>query len=595
MPGYSLDTLAPVGLLASAYRDRPPPRNHVGHPRLYPARVTGAVISYAQNAEDVVLARLFSTNTGRYVDIGAGDPLEASVTKHFSDAGWHGINIEPVPSVAETLRTDRPRDHTLALAIGARSGTETLYVVEHEPGWSTLDGELARHYREELDWRVTPIEVQTRTLTEVLDDYPGPIDFLKIDAEGAERDIIEGADWTRHEPRVVLVEATVPGSETPAHDDWEHLLTAVGYRCALFDGLNRFYAAADDDEALQTLAVPANVFDAFETLAWRKELDERTALQGYVRRLEDSLREAHEARTTDAEYLHKLESTIGELKRERSRKDRYIDAVHARINELESSTTAGAPLAVSTAAAATSTHHQTTTRVNRAAHTGRGETPEQLVERLNKQGDSHHRLVLPDGHVIHGIYDMGKYLPHFRLPQRLDESSVLDVGTASGYFAIECHRRGANVTAIDVENDRILPQIIRLFGLDITYSIRDLYDLDSSFGQFDLVICGTLLLHLPDPLGALRTLRTLVNDRLILSTTAIPNTTTSSTPVCHFFGEHASDGDYWSYWGFSAAALERMLLAAGFSRITNIDYFDLEPEPGHPGAFAPQVVLSAYV
>src|SRR6266511_4950696 len=95
-------------------------------------------------------------------------------------------------------------------------------------------------------------------------DLPGQVDFLKIDVEGAERAVLEGADWTRHRPRVLVVEATAPGSPKQVHEEWEPLLLAAGYRFGLFDGLNRFYAQADDEEALSRLAAPASVFDSYE-------------------------------------------------------------------------------------------------------------------------------------------------------------------------------------------------------------------------------------------------------------------------------------------------------------------------------------------
>ena len=54
-------------------------------------------ISYAQNFEDVMLRRVFAElDTGFYIDVGANDPSADSVTKAFYDAGWHGINIEPL-------------------------------------------------------------------------------------------------------------------------------------------------------------------------------------------------------------------------------------------------------------------------------------------------------------------------------------------------------------------------------------------------------------------------------------------------------------------------------------------------------------------
>ena len=55
------------------------------------------MISYAQNFEDVILQRVFHTcDQGRYIDIGGYDPTIDSVTKHFYDRGWSGVNVEPV-------------------------------------------------------------------------------------------------------------------------------------------------------------------------------------------------------------------------------------------------------------------------------------------------------------------------------------------------------------------------------------------------------------------------------------------------------------------------------------------------------------------
>jgi FkbM family methyltransferase len=296
------------------------------------------VISYAQNAEDVVLARLFAGRAGgRYVDVGAGDPVEASVTKHFYDLGWRGVNVEPVPALADKLAAARPEDVTLPVAIGAKAGTVVLHVVAGEWGWSTLDDQLASTYRGSRGWTVRDVEVEMVTLAAVLDEHPGPIDFLKIDVEGAEQEVIEGADWARHRPRVVVVEATEPGTPTPSHQKWEPMLLDAGYRCVLFDGLNRFYAGADDDEAHSRLAAPANVFDSFERPGRKQAQVARAAEVAYVRRLEDALREARETRGNDAEYLQKLENTLADLRHSLAKAYRYTAALERRVAELEAS------------------------------------------------------------------------------------------------------------------------------------------------------------------------------------------------------------------------------------------------------------------
>jgi len=97
-----------------------------------------AIISYAQTREDVLLWRaLHKVNRGFYIDVGAHDPTALSVTRAFYDHGWRGINVEPNPSYAEKLRTERPRDVTLEVALGHRPGMATFYEFG-DTGLSTL-------------------------------------------------------------------------------------------------------------------------------------------------------------------------------------------------------------------------------------------------------------------------------------------------------------------------------------------------------------------------------------------------------------------------------------------------------------------------
>jgi hypothetical protein len=91
----------------------------------------------------------------------------------------------------------------------------------------------------------------------------------------------------------VVVEATVPKSDEPAHEAWEPILLEAGYRLALFDGLNRFYAHADEPELLQTLAIPANVFDNFVPYAWTRQVDQA---QKWAYSLEEALTHAQQER-----------------------------------------------------------------------------------------------------------------------------------------------------------------------------------------------------------------------------------------------------------------------------------------------------------
>src|SRR5207244_11246577 len=69
------------------------------------------MVSYAQNGEDVVLRRVFAGGPlGFYIDIGGNYPSEGSITRHFYEHGWSGINIEPVAGACRELQAAPPRD-----------------------------------------------------------------------------------------------------------------------------------------------------------------------------------------------------------------------------------------------------------------------------------------------------------------------------------------------------------------------------------------------------------------------------------------------------------------------------------------------------
>lgn len=229
------------------------------------------MISYAQNFEDVVLNRVFhNEDSGRYVDVGAYHPEIESVTKHFYDKGWSGINIEPIDRFLQLFQEMRPRDQNVRTAIGSYEG----HVEFNEFGDTGLSGygdQPDRDILEALDVGKTTKNIPITTLAQIANKFNlSEVEFLKIDVEGAERDVLLGTDFKIFRPKIIVIEAIkpkLPGVSShaiiPTWPNFEDILLENDYEFGLFDGLNRFYFRCENPELKKLLSYPANITDGF--------------------------------------------------------------------------------------------------------------------------------------------------------------------------------------------------------------------------------------------------------------------------------------------------------------------------------------------
>ena len=206
-------------------------------------------LSYAGNLEDYHLDLVFGDQpTGTYVDVGGGHPVADNVSFWFYLKGWRGLVVEPQQSLAAIHAGVRPRDHTVSCLAGREAGEVEFHVVDKLHAFSTTVREHAASAGQ-FGATYTTVRKPVRTLAALcVEAGLRQIDFLKIDVEGGEADVIAGMDFKRWRPRVILAEAVAPGSMAPAWDAWEPALLAAGYRFVLFDRLNRFYVANEQPE-----------------------------------------------------------------------------------------------------------------------------------------------------------------------------------------------------------------------------------------------------------------------------------------------------------------------------------------------------------
>ena len=211
----------------------------------------------------------------------------------------------------------------------------------------------------------------------------------------------------------------------------------------------------------------------------------------------------------------------------------------------------------------------------------------------------YHTLELAPGVETTGMFDHRPVLDRYILPPSCAGLRCLDVGTMDGFWAFEMERRGASeVVAADVDSpdDLDWPVLYRpkvpsteldetkaarfelartALGSKVERVIRSVYQLDRDLGEFDLVFCGDLLIHLKDPVSALEGIR-----RVCRGSAVICNPTTSFR-----FGRGRAlaefDGiDEFQWWALSTEAMERMMRAAGFAKVDRGPTFDLPARGG---------------
>jgi FkbM family methyltransferase len=206
-------------------------------------------LSYTQNMEDYHLSLAFAgQRTGMYIDIGAGHPIADNVSFWFYERGWQGIVVEPQRTLVDLHSRLRPRDICVCSLVGNRCGTADFHFFDRFHGLSTTVEKYARAATT-LGVQYQTVKLPMISLAQLCDDHAATsIDFLKIDVEGAEADVLLGGDWRRFRPRIMVVEAVTPGSGEPSWDQWEPFLLSQGYRFVLFDTLNRFYVAQEESE-----------------------------------------------------------------------------------------------------------------------------------------------------------------------------------------------------------------------------------------------------------------------------------------------------------------------------------------------------------
>lgn len=216
----------------------------------------GLVEFRAQFGEDCMLYELFEgKQKGFFIEAGAFNGVDFSVSFAFERLGWTGLLVEAFPQRAEECRQQRPHSRVVHAAIGAPGGPPYT-------SFSTTDDQYGGMLSRRLDTtdtvapklpREMPVHnvtVPLTTLDALLEGNSTPIDFVALDLEGGEPDALAGFSLLKHRPRVLLLEDVIEAPTSPTRE----FMKSQPYTFAGWVEMNLIYIRSDDAALIERFA-----------------------------------------------------------------------------------------------------------------------------------------------------------------------------------------------------------------------------------------------------------------------------------------------------------------------------------------------------
>ena len=197
-------------------------------------------LAYAQSGEDLILAHIFyklNIPKPSYLDIGANHPSFISNTYYFYLRGSRGVCIEPNPHLFRQIKKIRPGDIVLNAGVGINESSEADFYLFHAKadGLSTFSkieadywGEVGMKGIGKIRYEKV-IKMPLITINTIIEKhFDKTPDFISLDVEGLDLDILSSLDYNLYSPKVICVETVVAGSN--GDDEMTDFLTTKGYK-----------------------------------------------------------------------------------------------------------------------------------------------------------------------------------------------------------------------------------------------------------------------------------------------------------------------------------------------------------------------------
>ncbi|MDA8822785.1 FkbM family methyltransferase [Candidatus Pelagibacter bacterium] len=175
-------------------------------PSYFNRKIKSKKISYSLTGIDLIVDYMFKNKTGFFIDIGCNHPVYNNNTYKLYKRGWNGINIDIDKKSIDLFNIFRKKDLNLNIAISSSENTKEFINFHEKSPINRLknkDDDLNSFKFESVK------KIKSSTLNSVIDNSiykKKKIDFVSIDVEGHELEVIKGFDLEKYKPSVIIIE-----------------------------------------------------------------------------------------------------------------------------------------------------------------------------------------------------------------------------------------------------------------------------------------------------------------------------------------------------------------------------------------------------
>lgn len=216
-------------------------------------------IHFSLEGEDIVLNSIFENKKkGFYVDIGANHPKKHSNTYMFYKKGWRGMNVDAAPGSMRLFRIFRSRDINIESPISYKVEDLNYYMFD-DPRLNSFSKELSYEREKNTKYKIIKIiKIKTTTLQDIFEKYLPigiEIDFLTVDVEGYDMNVLKSNDWNKYKPRVIVIEQLPDPNNSIVNSEIYLFLKNKSYNLIAKTGNSCIYSLSLDIKLSQYLTI----------------------------------------------------------------------------------------------------------------------------------------------------------------------------------------------------------------------------------------------------------------------------------------------------------------------------------------------------